>query len=367
MTPEDENTENKRHLPGARDLSLVVPVYNEVENLRPLLDEIRETFGSRDLDYEIVFVDDGSSDGSFSVLQALAQEDGRVVVIRFRRNFGQTAAFAAGFSHATGRVIVTMDADRQNDPADIPALLNKLDEGYDVVNGWRQKRKDALLRKLPSRIANGLIAHASGVRLHDRGCSLRAFRAPVVEQLHLYGEMHRFIPEMVNFAGFSMAEVPVSHRARVAGSSKYGLSRTFRVVLDLITVLFLRRYSDRPMHLLGGIGIISCGLGSLLGGYLALLKLWGAVTGGLAGFRAVRIGDRPLLMLAILLIFIGIQFLVMGLLAELIVRTYYESQDKRVYHVQRIVRQPQAAGAEGTDMLPEQEDVQEDVHKDITV
>lgn len=357
MRPEDENTENKRRLPGARDLSLVVPVYNEVENIRPLLAEITETFEGRDLDYEVIFIDDGSGDGSFSVLKDVAREDGRVVVIRFRRNFGQTAAFAAGFSHATGQAIVTLDADRQNDPADIPALLDKLDEGYDVVNGWRQRRKDAfLLRKLPSRIANGLIAQASGVRLHDRGCSLRAFRAPVVEELHLYGEMHRFIPEMVNFAGFSMAEVPVSHRARVAGTSKYGLSRTFRVVLDLITVLFLRRYSDRPMHLLGGIGIISSGIGSLLGGYLALLKLWGAVTGGMAGFRAVRIGDRPLLMLAILLIFIGIQFLVMGLLAELIVRTYYESQGKRVYHVERIVKQAQAAGRERVDLLPEQED-----------
>ncbi len=320
------------------DLSLVIPVFNEVDNIAPLFQEIVAALAARPLHYELIFVDDGSSDGSFEALSDLARQDARVVVIRFRRNFGQTAAFAAGFNYARGRVVVTMDADRQNDPADIPALLDKLDEGYDVVNGWRQNRKDPLLlRKLPSRLANSLIARASGVRLRDRGCSLRAFRAPVLREVHLYGEMHRFIPEMVSFAGFNMAEVPVNHRSRVAGASKYGLSRTFRVILDLITVLFLRRYSDRPMHLLGGIGIISAGSGSLIALYLLLLKLGGALSGGVEGFRAVRIGDRPLLMLAIVLMFIGVQFLVMGLLAELVVRTYYESQDKAVYHVQEII------------------------------
>ncbi|HZD10850.1 MAG TPA: glycosyltransferase family 2 protein [Candidatus Binatia bacterium] len=336
---------SRRAAPVTRDLSLVIPVFNEAENVQPLLQEITAALATRDASYEVIFVDDGSHDGSYEALRKLAQEDAHVVVIRFRRNFGQTAAFAAGFRHASGDVIVTLDADRQNDPADIPALLHKLDEGYDVVNGWRANRKDPfLLRKLPSRVANALIAWASGVHLRDRGCSLRAFRAPVLNELHLYGEMHRFIPEMVNFAGFRMAEVPVNHRLRTAGQSKYGLSRTFRVILDLITVLFLRRYSDRPMHLLGGIGIISTGLGSLIALYLALLKLWGAVTGGAAGFRAVRIGDRPLLMLAILLMFIGVQFLVMGLLAELIVRTYYESQGKAVYHVQEVLAH--ADGAE---------------------
>ncbi len=322
------------------DLSLVIPVFNEVDNVGPLLQEITTALAPRDLDYEVIFVDDGSNDGSFARLRDLAHEDEHVVAIRFRRNFGQTAAFAAGFGYARGDAVVTMDADRQNDPADIPALLDKLEEGYDVVNGWRENRKDAFLfRKVPSRVANFLIARASGVHLRDRGCSLRAFRAPVLEELHLYGEMHRFIPEMVNFAGFSMAEVPVNHRSRVAGKSKYGLSRTFRVILDLMTVLFLRRYSDRPMHLLGSIGIISTGLGSLIALYLALLKVAGALTGGAEGFRAVRIGDRPLLMLAVLLMFIGVQFLVMGLLAELIVRTYYESQDKAVYHVQEVATQ----------------------------
>lgn len=328
----------RRPTSGDCDLSLVIPVYNEVENLALLLEEITAALSGRDLTYEVIFVDDGSSDGSFETLRTLAHEHPGVVVIRFRRNFGQTAAFAAGFHHAQGAVVITMDADRQNDPADIPAMLDKLDEGYDVVNGWRVKRKDPfLLRKLPSRLANWLIARASGVHLRDRGCSLRAFRAPVLRELHFYGEMHRFIPEMVNFAGFSMAEVPVNHRSRVAGRSKYGLSRTFRVILDLITVLFLRRYSDRPMHLLGGLGIISTGLGTLMALYLVFLKVAGAINGGVAGFRAVRIGDRPLLMLAVLLVFIGVQFLVMGLLAELIVRTYYESQGKAVYHVQQVI------------------------------
>jgi hypothetical protein len=232
-----------------------------------------------------------------------------------------------------------MDADRQNDPADIPDLLAKLHEGYDVVNGWRQDRQDAFLsRKLPSAIANWFIAATTGLHLHDRGCSMRAFRHYVVRDLHLYGEMHRFIPEMVNFAGFSMAEVPVKHRARVAGISKYGLSRTFRVILDLITILFLRRYSDRPMHLFGSLGLISGGLGTFIGLYLVALKLWAGIVGGAAGFRSVQIGERPLLQLAILLVIIGVQFLVMGLIAELNVRTYYESQNKSVYYVQEIIR-----------------------------
>ncbi|MDT8304355.1 MAG: glycosyltransferase family 2 protein [Anaerolineae bacterium] len=331
----------------AIDLSLVIPVYNEVDNLRPLLEEIRAALDGQERSYEVIFVDDGSSDGSSELLAQLAQENEHVAAIRFRRNFGQTAAFAAGFRHAAGEVIVTMDADRQNDPADIPALLAKLDEGYDVVNGWRVERKDPfLLRTLPSRLANGLIARSSGVRLHDRGCSLRAFRAPVVAEIHLYGEMHRFIPEMISFAGFGMAEVPVAHRARVAGDSKYGLSRTFRVILDLFTVLFLRRYSDRPMHLFGGIGIIAGGLGGLIALYLTLLKVAGGIRGGWEGFHAVQIGDRPLLLLAVLLLLIGIQFLVMGLLAELVVRTYYESQGKPVYYIRDIVSQRRRARRE---------------------
>lgn len=321
------------------DLTIVIPCYNEVENLRPLTTEISTALADQNLAYEVIFVDDGSSDGSFACIRDLHEEDCRITAVRFRRNHGQTAAFAAGFAYARGDVIVTMDADRQNDPADIPDLLAKLHEGYDVVNGWRQDRQDAFLsRKLPSAIANWFIAATTGLHLHDRGCSMRAFRHYVVRDLHLYGEMHRFIPEMVNFAGFSMAEVPVKHRARVAGTSKYGLSRTFRVILDLITILFLRRYSDRPMHLFGSLGLISGGLGTFIGLYLVALKLWAGIVGGAAGFRSVQIGERPLLQLAILLVIIGVQFLVMGLIAELNVRTYYESQNKSVYYVQEIIR-----------------------------
>ena len=321
------------------DLTIVIPCFNEVDNLRPLTDEITAALADQNLAYEVIFVDDGSEDGSFACMRDLHREDERLTAVRFRRNHGQTAAFAAGFSQARGAMIVTLDADRQNDPADIPLLLAKLNEGYDVVNGWRQNRQDAFIsRKLPSKIANWLIARSTGVRLRDRGCSIRAFQQYVVQDLHLYGEMHRFIPEMVNFAGFQMAEVPVNHRARVAGISKYGISRTFRVILDLMTILFLRRYSDRPMHLFGSLGLISGGLGGFIGLYLVALKVGAGIVDGADGFRSVQIGERPLLQLAILLVIIGVQFLVMGLLAELNVRTYYESQNKPVYFVQEVIR-----------------------------
>ncbi len=328
-----------------KDLSIVVPVFNEVENLRPLLDEITTALAVETIDYEVVFVNDGSTDGSTELLRQLAAENPRVVVIQFRRNHGQTAAFAAGFDYAYGRAILTIDADRQNDPADIPKLIAKLNEGYDVINGWRQDRKDAfLMRKLPSYIANRLIARASDVQLHDRGCSLRLFRAEVTKELHLYGEMHRFIPEMVNFAGYSMAEVPVNHRPRVAGESKYGISRTFRVLVDLMTVVFLRKYGDRPMHLFGYLGLACGGGGGLFLVYLVLLKLWAALTGGWAGFHDMDIGERPLLSLGILLVILSVQFLVMGLIAELMVRTYYETQNKSVYRVREVNGREEPSG-----------------------
>ena len=320
-----------------KDLSLVIPVYNEVDNLRPLLAEIHAALDDQGLDYEIIFIDDGSRDGSFELLQALHAEDGRLVIIRFRRNHGQTAAFAAGFDHAQGRIICTLDADRQNDPADIPGLLDKIDEGYDVVNGWRINRQDALLRRLPSRVANWLIAATSGVRLRDRGCSLRSFRREVVQELRLYGEMHRFIPELCSFAGFTLTEAPVNHRARVAGASKYGLSRTFRVIVDLFTILFLRRYSDRPMHLFGNLGIPLGGGGALILLILALRKIWAGLAGGWDGFNAYQIGSRPLFSLGILLVILGVQFIALGLLAELVVRTYYETQGKSVYTIREIL------------------------------
>jgi glycosyltransferase involved in cell wall biosynthesis len=324
---------------GIKDLSLVIPVYNEVENLRPLTAEIKDALDNQALDYEVIFIDDGSNDGSFELMRELHDEDSRIIIIRFRRNHGQTAAFAAGFDHAQGRFIVTLDSDRQNDPADIPKLLARIEEGdYDVVNGWRKNRQDALImRKLPSRIANKLIATTSGVHLHDRGCSMRMFRYEVTQELRLYGEMHRFIPELCSFAGFTLTEEVVNHRARVAGESKYGISRTFRVIVDLFTILFLRKYSDRPMHLFGNIGFPLGAVGLLIIMILGLSKIWAGISGGWAGFHAYQIGERPLLLLGVLLVILGAQFIAMGLLAELVVRTYYEAQGKTVYYIREII------------------------------
>lgn len=328
------------------DLSLVIPVYNEVDSLGPLLQEITAALEDQELNYELLFIDDGSSDGSFQLLQELRAADDRLAIIRFRRNYGQTAAFAAGFDYAQGDYVVTMDADGQNDPADIPALLARISQGdCDVVNGWREHRQDPLfMRKVPSKIANWLIATTTGVRLHDRGCSLRLFRNEVVKELNLYGEMHRFIPELCAFAGFQLAEVPVNHRPRVAGESKYGISRTFRVIVDLFTIVFLQKYSDRPMHLFGNVGIPLGFGGALILFALAARKVWAGLTGGWAGFHAYRIGERPLLLLGVLLIILGVLFVAMGLLAELMVRTYYESQGKRVYRVRQF--QPAATTEE---------------------
>ncbi|MCP5100896.1 MAG: glycosyltransferase family 2 protein [Chloroflexi bacterium] len=324
-----------------KDLSIIVPVYNEVENLRPLFDEITNALADEQMVYEVLFIDDGSSDGSFELLQALHEEDPRALTIRFRRNHGQTAGFAAGFKYANGRFVMTMDADRQNDPADIPHMLKKFEDGVDVVNGWRKDRQDAfLMRKLPSFIANRLIARLTNVPLRDRGCSIRIFRAEVVKELNLYGEMHRFIPEMVSFAGFKMAEVPVNHRPRVAGTSKYGISRTIRVILDLMTVLYLQRFFDRPMRLFGSLGLTFGLPGSLLTLYLAGWKVLAGLQGGWPAFHAVKLSERPLLLLAVMLVILGVQFMVMGLIAELTVRTYYETQNKPIYTIREIVGYP---------------------------
>ncbi|MFK7804574.1 MAG: glycosyltransferase family 2 protein [Anaerolineae bacterium] len=325
--------------PFDRDLSIVVPVYNEEESLVALHTEITQAMINTDIDYEVIYVDDGSKDRSAEIITELHGQDDRVVLVSFRRNFGQTAGFAAGFNTSTGRVIITLDADGQNDPADIPSMMAKLDEsGADVVNGWRVNRQDGfLLRLLPSKIANGLIARSSGVKLHDRGCSMRAFRSEVVQDLRLYGEMHRFIPELVNNAGYTMVEVPVNHRPRVAGVSKYGISRTFRVLLDLLTVMFLRSYADRPMHFLGWIGIFSGGGGVGILAILGFRKLYFGATAGWEGFHGYEIGARPLFLLAILACILGVQFLVTGLVAELVVRTYYESQNKTVYKVKTLL------------------------------
>ena len=309
-------------------ISIILPVYNEEENLDEMNAEIKGVVENMDVEYEIIYIDDGSTDRSFEILSALREENQNIKIIQFRRNFGQTAGLAAGFDYASGDVIITMDSDRQNDPNDIPMLLEKINEGYDLVSGWRFDRQDALLsRRLPSKIANGLISKITGVKLHDYGCSLKAFRKDVVENLELYGEMHRFIPAIASWMGVRIAEVKVNHRARVAGTSKYGISRTFRVVLDLVTVKFLLQYSARPIHFFGGIGLVSGVTGFLIAFVMLIQKL----------FFNVALGDRPLLLLAVLLMFIGIQFVTFGLLGELMTRTYHETQNKPIYVIRQIM------------------------------
>jgi glycosyltransferase involved in cell wall biosynthesis len=312
-------------------LSIVIPIFNEGKNIEPLHFRLKEALDGFRVGYEIIMVDDGSTDGSFEILKGVQAKDPLLRVVRLRRNFGQTAAFAAGFDYARGEVIVTLDADLQNDPADIPALLAKIEEGYDVVSGWRVERKDPFLtRRLPSMVANLLISEVTGVRLHDYGCSLKAYRREVIENLNLYGELHRFIPALASWMGISLAEVPVSHQERRFGRSKYGLSRTIKVLLDLLTVRFLLSYSTRPIHIFGSVGLLAFIAGILLGGYLTYIKF----------AYHQDIGGRPLLLLAILLMVVGIQAVTMGLLGELIVRTYHEAQDKPIYAVREVLGEP---------------------------
>lgn len=306
------------------DLSVVLPVYNEEESLPRLHAALSAVLGEYGRPYEIVFVDDGSRDGSFAVLAGLQARDPHVRVIQLRRNFGQTAAMSAAFRYARGRVIVPMDADLQNDPADIPRLIAKIEEGYDVVSGWRIDRQDAFLsRRLPSIFANWLIGQVTGVRLHDYGCSLKAYRAEVVKNVHLYGEMHRFIPALASWYGARIAELPVTHHPRRFGHTKYGISRTFRVLLDLITVKFLLAFSTQPLHVFGFWGALCLLAGCAISGYLAVMRL----------LFHQELSRRPLLLLGVLLISTGVQFISMGLLAEMMARTYHESQDKPIYVV----------------------------------
>ncbi len=310
------------------DLSIVLPVFNEEENIETLYGELKGVLEGLGISYEIIAVDDGSTDESFELLSKLHSRDEHLKVIRFRRNFGQTAAFSAGFDYAHGDVVITMDADLQNDPADIPKLLELIDEGYDVVSGWRVERKDPFLtRRLPSMIANWLISKVTGVHLHDYGCSLKAYRREVVKNIHLYGDLHRFIPAIASWMGISVAEVPVNHRARRFGRSKYGLARTMRVFLDILTVRFLLSYATRPSHIFGGLGLLSFTVGVALGAYLTLVKFV---------FRQ-DIGGRPLLTLAVLLMLVGVQLVTMGLLGELVVRTYHETQGKPIYVIREIL------------------------------
>lgn len=315
------------------DFSIIIPIYNEEENIPLLFGEIEEALASCGRSYEIIFIDDGSKDKSLEILTELQQQHDNVVVLAMRKNFGQTAAMSAGFDHALGEVCVTMDGDLQNDPHDIPMLIEKIEEGYDVVSGWRHDRKDPFLsRKLPSKMANRLISWITGVKLNDYGCTLKAFRKEVAHNLRLYGEMHRFIPAIASGMGVRFTEVKVNHRSRRFGTSKYGISRTIRVVLDLITVKFLLSYATRPLHVFGLVGFISSSMGVIMALVMTIQRqFWG-----------IPLGSRPLLLLAILLIFIGIQFITIGLVAELIVRTYHESQSKPIYYLRKVLGRPEA-------------------------
>ncbi len=314
--------------PDQLALSLVVPVYNEVESLPRLIEAIEANVAPLGLSYELVCVDDGSSDGSTEFLKKEAELNPNLKAIILRRNYGQTAAMAAGFKYSQGQVVITLDGDLQNDPTDIPVLLEQLGQGYDVVSGWRKNRQDAALtRLLPSRIANWLISKLTGVQLHDYGCSLKAYRAELVADMKLYGELHRFLPALAFIEGARITEIPVSHHARQFGRSKYGLDRTFRVVMDLLTISFIKKFLTRPMHVFGLLGLLSFSLGITIGGYLSFLRL----------ALGESIGERPLLILAVLLTLTGIQLFCFGLLAELSMRTYHESQDRPIYRVRDVV------------------------------
>ncbi len=337
MTPAAGTAAPLATITDAPYVSVVAPLFNEEESIPALQTQLTAALAALNRPFEIIIVDDGSRDGSPALLrQWQAQDPAHVRVVRFRRNFGQTAAFAAGFDRARGEVIVTIDADLQNDPADIGLLLAKIGEGYDVVSGWRVQRQDAALsRRLPSRIANALISRVTGVTLHDYGCSLKAYRHEVLQNVRLYGELHRFIPAIASWMGTAVAEIPVNHRARQFGRSKYNLSRTFRVILDLITVRFLLGYATRPLHVFGGIGLALGALGTLIGLYLTYLKL----------LLGQSIGSRPLLLLAVLLVVLGVQMMSIGLLGEMTMRTYYEAQNKPIYVIREVFENQDAQSA----------------------
>jgi glycosyltransferase involved in cell wall biosynthesis len=320
---------NSAKLDGAApQISAVIPLYNEEESIPHLREQLTAALEQSGYNFEVIIIDDGSKDSSFALLRQWALADSRLTVIRFRRNFGQTAAFAAGFDYASGEVVITMDADLQNDPRDIPKLMEKINEGFDIVSGWRKDRQDRYLdRKLPSMLANRLISNVTDVRLHDYGCSLKAYRRELLQHVRLYGELHRFIPALMSQVGGTVTEVAVNHRARQFGRSKYGISRTVRVMLDLLTVWFLGAYSTRPIQVFGTLGLLSVLGGVMAGLYLTAVKL----------VNGVDIGGRPLLLLAVLLVVIGVQLITMGLLGEMITRTYHESQNKPIYVVREVV------------------------------
>jgi len=325
--------------PNDQLISVVIPVYNEAGNLKPLYEELAQTFQESDLPFELIYVDDGSTDTSYPELCALHQMDQRVRVIQFRRNFGQTAAFAAGFDHARGHLIVTIDADGQNNPADIPVLIEKLRQGkYDLVTGWRLNRKEPMVRRLVSSTANWIISRSTKITIRDRGCSLKVFDCELTKQLRIYGQLHRFLPEMASTIGAKVGEVPVQDRKRRSGQSKYGsISRTPRVILDLFTVFFLLSFFTSPMRFFGSMGLVSLTIGFISGAWLALTKIYQGLVGGWVAFHAYEIGNRPLLLFSVLLITVGIQFLMMGLLGEMIMRVYYEASGRPIYAIRTIL------------------------------
>jgi len=308
-------------------VSVVIPLYNEEENVRELHHRLKEVLDTMGTDYEVLFIDDGSTDSTLALLQEIQSRDSNVVVLSLRRNFGQTAAFAAGFDYSRGDIIITMDGDLQNDPHDIPKFIEMM-KNNDLVSGWRKKRKDPFIsRRLPSIMANWLISKVTGVNLHDYGCSLKAYKRDVIKNLKLYGEMHRFIPAVASWYGVRIAEVETTHHPRLRGKSKYGISRTVKVVLDLITVKFLQSFSTKPLQFFGPIGLFSGALGFFISLYLAMGKL----------FMGRDIGGRPLLLLGALLIIVGIQFIGMGLLGEMMVRVYHETQKKPIYVIKKVI------------------------------
>ncbi len=312
------------------EISVVVPLLNEQDNIKPLYNQLTETLNHRN-DYEIIFIDDGSDDNSFNILAGLQKGDKKLKIIRFRKNFGQTAAMSAGFEHARGKIVVAVDADLQNDPADIPKMITKLEnEGYDIVSGWRKKRHDnAVTRLLPSMVANWLIAKITGVKLHDFGCTLKIYRREVLAETKLYGEMHRFIPALASWSGAKIGEMVVNHRPRTAGKAKYGLGRTLKVIFDLITVKFLGSFSTKPIYIFGGLGLISF-IGAIFSGCVVLYQKF--IT------HSLSMNRNPLLVLTTMLVTTTIQFILMGLLAELLVRTYHESQNRPTYVIKEILK-----------------------------
>jgi len=325
LDEQEQLTEDRARVPpDSPDISVFLPVFNEEPNLLPLHERLDKALKALGRSAEIVYVDDGSSDGSLKILRHIAQRDPRVRVVALRRNYGQTAAMAAGIDAAKGKVLIPMDADLQNDPADIARLLDKLDEGYDVVSGWRKNRKDKMItRKIPSMLANRLISWIGGVPLHDYGCSLKAYRRESLEDVRLYGEMHRFIPIYAAWAGARVTEIPVEHHARTMGKSKYGLSRTIKVVFDLMTIKFMASYQTKPIYVFGSFGMLAFAISLLSGLYAVFLKI----------IHKADFVQTPLPVLCVVMFAVGVQFLLMGLLAEMLVRTYHESQAKAIYAV----------------------------------